>query len=212
MISQGVVADFIEHYIKIGESIVIESLRRFVRAVVRCLEVSTWGLQTTIALLDCFQLKRGGFSEMLGSVDCMHWEWKNCPSTWHGQYTRHAHEPTIIHEVIVSKDLWIWHAFFGLPRSLNDINVRLFLSVSLHQSIEQVSPLAFSYSIVVAAHSCHLGPLSSLYHLVLFLAIPASLANWRIVSGVLLPCTIHGRPISTQVNVRVKHACNMYLY
>jgi hypothetical protein len=41
MISQGVVADFIEHYIKIGESIVIESLRRFVRAVVRCLEVST---------------------------------------------------------------------------------------------------------------------------------------------------------------------------
>jgi hypothetical protein len=60
---------------------------------------------------------------MLGSVDCMHWEWKNCPSAWHGQYTRHASEPTIIVEVVASKDLWIWHAFFGLPGSLNDINV-----------------------------------------------------------------------------------------
>jgi hypothetical protein len=34
MISQGVATDFMDHYIKIGESTVIESLRRFVRAVV----------------------------------------------------------------------------------------------------------------------------------------------------------------------------------
>jgi hypothetical protein len=24
---------------------------------------------------------------------------------------------------VASQDLWIWHAFFGMPRSLNDINV-----------------------------------------------------------------------------------------
>jgi hypothetical protein len=29
----------------------------------------------------------------------------------------------MILEVIASQDLWIWHAFFGLPDSLNDINV-----------------------------------------------------------------------------------------
>jgi hypothetical protein len=60
---------------------------------------------------------------MLESVDYMHWKWKNYPSMWHGQYTGPAHEPTIILEAIASKDLWIWHAFFGLPVSLNDINV-----------------------------------------------------------------------------------------
>ena len=38
-------------------------------------------------------------------------------------YTGHCHEPTIILEAVASQDLWIWHAFFGLPGSLNDINV-----------------------------------------------------------------------------------------
>jgi hypothetical protein len=34
MISQGVAANFMDHYLKIGESTVIESLRRFVRAII----------------------------------------------------------------------------------------------------------------------------------------------------------------------------------
>jgi hypothetical protein len=38
-------------------------------------------------------------------------------------YSGHVQAPTIILEVVASKDLWIWHAFFGLPRSHNDINV-----------------------------------------------------------------------------------------
>jgi hypothetical protein len=29
----------------------------------------------------------------------------------------------MILEVVASQDLWIWHAFFGLPGSLDDINV-----------------------------------------------------------------------------------------
>ena len=32
-------------------------------------------------------------------------------------------KPTIILEAIASNDLWIWHAFFGMPGSHNDINV-----------------------------------------------------------------------------------------
>jgi hypothetical protein len=64
-----------------------------------------------------------GFPGMLGSIDCMHWKWKNCPTAHNGMYCGHVKEPTIILEAVVSTDLWIWHAFFGLPGSHNDINV-----------------------------------------------------------------------------------------
>ena len=36
---------------------------------------------------------------------------------------RHCHEPTIILEAVASQDLWIWHAFFGMLGSINDIDV-----------------------------------------------------------------------------------------
>ncbi|XP_023766990.1 uncharacterized protein LOC111915574 [Lactuca sativa] len=28
-----------------------------------------------------------GFPGMLGSLDCLHWAWENCPTTYHGQFT-----------------------------------------------------------------------------------------------------------------------------
>lgn len=74
-------------------------------------------------LLD-MHLQRHGFPGMLGSLDCMHWEWKNCPVALKGQFTRGDHGvPTIMLEAVASADLWIWHAFFGVARSNNDINV-----------------------------------------------------------------------------------------
>ncbi|KAJ6824636.1 putative nuclease HARBI1 [Iris pallida] len=67
--------------------------------------------------------RRRGFPGMLGSLDCMHWAWKNCPTAWAGHYSGRHGGPTIILEAVASYDLWIWHAYFGLPGSNNDINV-----------------------------------------------------------------------------------------
>jgi hypothetical protein len=53
----------------------------------------------------------------------MHWTWKNCPKAWHEQYCGKSKDATIVLEAIASQDLWIWHYFFGLPETLNDINV-----------------------------------------------------------------------------------------
>ncbi|XP_074364123.1 uncharacterized protein LOC141704860 [Apium graveolens] len=87
MLAYGTPADAIDDYVRIGKNTTIESLKKFVKAIVKYLK------------------------------------WKNCPSAWQGMFTGHIREPTIILEAIASKDLWIWHAFFGLPGSLNDINV-----------------------------------------------------------------------------------------
>uniref|UniRef100_A0A0D3CY29 DDE Tnp4 domain-containing protein n=1 Tax=Brassica oleracea var. oleracea TaxID=109376 RepID=A0A0D3CY29_BRAOL len=64
-----------------------------------------------------------GFPGMIGSIDCMHWEWKNFSTTWKCQYSRGSGKLTIVLETVASYDLWIWHAFFGPPGTLNDINV-----------------------------------------------------------------------------------------
>jgi hypothetical protein len=60
---------------------------------------------------------------MLGCIDCMHWRWDKYPTTWIEAYTEHKDWPIMILEAIASQDLYIWHAFFGLPDSMNDINV-----------------------------------------------------------------------------------------
>ena len=60
-------------------------------------------------------------------------------------YVGHVREPTIILKAIASYDLWIWHEFFGMPGSHNDINVleRSFLSTDLAER----NTLPVNYSI-----------------------------------------------------------------
>jgi hypothetical protein len=49
---------------------------------------------------------------------------RNCPVGWQGQFTwGDIKHPTIILEVVASRDRWICHAFFGVSGSNNDINV-----------------------------------------------------------------------------------------
>ncbi|XP_058820595.1 uncharacterized protein LOC131682840 [Topomyia yanbarensis] len=67
--------------------------------------------------------EKRGFPGMIGSIDCMHWQWKNCPVALKGQYQGKEGKPTIVLEAIASHDTRIWHAFFGMHGSLNDINV-----------------------------------------------------------------------------------------
>jgi hypothetical protein len=124
MLAYGVAADSTNEYVRIGESIAIESLKKFVKAVVNIFskEYLRSPNSNDIARLLAVNEKRG-FPGILGSIDCMHWKWKNCPTAWKGQYTSHSREPTLILEAIASYDRWIWHAFFGLLGSHNDINV-----------------------------------------------------------------------------------------
>ncbi|KAI5350630.1 hypothetical protein L3X38_003521 [Prunus dulcis] len=60
---------------------------------------------------------------MIGSIDCMHWQWKNCPTAWQGDYGNRKGQKSIILEAVAGFDTWVWHAFFGVAGSQNDLNV-----------------------------------------------------------------------------------------
>uniref|UniRef100_A0A2N9FXF3 DDE Tnp4 domain-containing protein n=1 Tax=Fagus sylvatica TaxID=28930 RepID=A0A2N9FXF3_FAGSY len=83
ILAYGVAADSTDEYVRIGESTAIESLRRFVKAVVNIFseEYLRSPNSNDIARLLAVNEKRG-FPGMLGSIDCMHWKWKNCPTAW----------------------------------------------------------------------------------------------------------------------------------
>ncbi|XP_047321075.1 uncharacterized protein LOC124925148 [Impatiens glandulifera] len=124
MLTYGITADFMDEYIRIGETTAIKSRRYFGQSVIDIfgpVYLQKPNSEDIIRLLKIGEIR--GFPGMLVSIDCMHWRWKNCPTAWKGMFISHYHEPTIILEAVTSYDLWIWHAFFGLPGSHNDINV-----------------------------------------------------------------------------------------
>ncbi|BFG29888.1 hypothetical protein CerSpe_161620 [Prunus speciosa] len=115
MLAYGNAAENLDEYVTIGESISLENLKRFAKAIFVTFSdeylrsPNTKDITRLLAIGD-----QRHFLGMLGSIDYMHWRWKNCPSPWHNMYNGHFHEPTIILEAVASYDLWIWHAFFGL--------------------------------------------------------------------------------------------------
>jgi hypothetical protein len=64
-----------------------------------------------------------GVQGMLGSLDCMHIYWNNCPVAWQGLQTGKSKKPSIVLEAFADYNLWFWHHSFGWPGSLNDINI-----------------------------------------------------------------------------------------
>ncbi|GKE09640.1 putative nuclease HARBI1 [Tanacetum coccineum] len=114
VLAYGVSFDAVDEYLRMSGAVTRKSLMSFVQGVISCFgdEYFRRPNEDDLARLLNIGEQRG-----------MHWQWKNCPTGWAGQYAGRSGKPTIILEAVASYDLWIWHAFFGTPGSCNDINV-----------------------------------------------------------------------------------------
>ena len=68
-----------------------------------------------------------GVDGMLGSLDCSHTYWKNCPKAWQGSFKGKEKMPSIVLEAISDYHLFFWRVSYGYTVNLND---RTILSLS----------------------------------------------------------------------------------
>ncbi|GJT52352.1 ALP1-like protein isoform X1 [Tanacetum coccineum] len=110
-LAYGVHADFLDEYMQISERTSHTALDHFCQVVMQIYgpEFLRKPTVTDIEKLYLHHEEKHGFPGMLESL----------------HYVRRDHGPNpfILLEAIASQDLWIWHAFFGVDVSNNDINV-----------------------------------------------------------------------------------------
>uniref|UniRef100_A0A0D3DPA3 No apical meristem-associated C-terminal domain-containing protein n=1 Tax=Brassica oleracea var. oleracea TaxID=109376 RepID=A0A0D3DPA3_BRAOL len=89
VLAYGSAADAVDEYLRLGETTTQLCVEHFVEGIIY-LFGDEYLRRPTLAdlqrLLDVGEYR--GFPGMIGSIDCMHWEWKNCPTAWKGQYSR----------------------------------------------------------------------------------------------------------------------------
>ena len=152
LLAYGGSADQLDEWIRLSESTIQECLKRFVSAILRLFGeeyLRAPNEEDVMRLLN--DNARRGFPGCLGSIDCWHWEWKNCPSAWAAQYKGKKGKGCVA-EMCCGRDLWIWHLFCGNPGSLNDINV-LQRSPLLRQIYNSDIP-AVEFEVNDKAYSC----------------------------------------------------------
>jgi hypothetical protein len=108
VLAYGIPADYTDEYLRIGQDTTMESVRRFAKLVIRLygdVYLQAPNEQDTKRLMEMNEKR--GWPGMLGSLDCMHWTWKNCPKAWQGMYCGKSRDATIVLKAVASEDTWI---------------------------------------------------------------------------------------------------------
>ena len=124
MLTLGVCVNAQDDYSRTSETTAMECMRRFLY----CSAGGVWRVPFEEPTYEDYQQQlqideARGFPDMFGSLNCMHYEWKNCPVAWHGDYGDKDGKQSIILEAVADQRLHIWQIYFGLPSLNNDVNV-----------------------------------------------------------------------------------------
>uniref|UniRef100_A0A0D3E638 Nuclease HARBI1 n=1 Tax=Brassica oleracea var. oleracea TaxID=109376 RepID=A0A0D3E638_BRAOL len=89
VLAYGYALDAVDEYLRLGATTARLCVENFVDAIINVFGDEYLRRPTPAdlqRLLHIGELRE--FPGMIGSIGCMHWEWKNCPTAWKGQYSR----------------------------------------------------------------------------------------------------------------------------
>ena len=96
--------DATDEYVRFGESTTLEAMKRWIRTIHGCFRDIYLRQPTRADIEKQAQINtERGLPGMFGSLDCMHWSWKNCPVAWQGQFQNKDGNRSVILEAIANK-------------------------------------------------------------------------------------------------------------
>lgn len=104
----GSIPDAQDEYLQMSERVSRDSLNKFCGWVIKLYNREYLRRPTRSDIHRVYRAHEElhGFPGMLGSTDCTHWEWANCPTKWRGQFMKGDHSHlTIMLEAVSSQDL-----------------------------------------------------------------------------------------------------------
>lgn len=124
ILAYGMSGDICDDYLKLAGSTAIKCMKDFCIVVIDIFGNEYLRNPTKEDIERILVDAARGFPGMLGSLDCMHWKWKNCSTGWHGSHVNgKIGAPTLILQTVATHNLWIWHCFFRMAGTNNDLNV-----------------------------------------------------------------------------------------
>ncbi|XP_068314889.1 uncharacterized protein [Pyrus communis] len=108
MMAYGSLADSIDETHGMSESTCLHTLEQFCDIIVQVYkdkylrEPNQEDLNRLI-----HKAEDRGFLGMIGSLDCMHWDLKNCPTGWKRGFSGRSRKQTVVLEAVTSYDTWI---------------------------------------------------------------------------------------------------------
>jgi len=128
VIGYGEAVDRADEYVRLSRTVVAKSMELLMEFIVK-----RWG-PTYLRRPNAEEFKtilqrnkERGMPGCIGSLDCCHWQWHQCPTGMAGMYQSRKGKRGIVIEAVCDEDLWVWHLYVGSPGGLNDLNV-------MHQS------------------------------------------------------------------------------
>uniref|UniRef100_A0A0D3BTH8 DDE Tnp4 domain-containing protein n=1 Tax=Brassica oleracea var. oleracea TaxID=109376 RepID=A0A0D3BTH8_BRAOL len=85
VLAYGSAAVAVDEYLRLGSTTTRSCVEHFVKGIIYLFDDELLRRPTPADLQRLLDIgEHLGFSGMIGSIDCMHWEWKNCPTAWKG--------------------------------------------------------------------------------------------------------------------------------